>query len=100
MRKPLKTETTKKPRAGSAVGEARPAAKPRATATKPRSAPAKPGTAAVRTKKAPGAPGFESSHDIIAARAYEIFERSGRPHGRDVEFWLEAERLVKHPRKA
>jgi hypothetical protein len=27
----------------------------------------------------------------VAQRAYEIFEREGRPHGRDVEHWLRAE---------
>lgn len=29
--------------------------------------------------------------DAVAQRAYEIFEREGRPHGRDVEHWLRAE---------
>lgn len=33
-------------------------------------------------------------HDEIAARAYELWDRSGRPAGRDVEFWLEAERQL------
>jgi hypothetical protein len=27
----------------------------------------------------------------IRARAYELWEEAGRPVGRDVEFWLEAE---------
>lgn len=27
----------------------------------------------------------------VARRAYEIFEREGRPNGRDVEHWLRAE---------
>ena len=35
------------------------------------------------------------THDAIAARAYDLFVRSGFQHGRDVEFWLEAERQVK-----
>ncbi|HLE09320.1 MAG TPA: DUF2934 domain-containing protein [Thermodesulfobacteriota bacterium] len=33
--------------------------------------------------------------DEIAKTAYELFEKSGRVHGRDVENWLEAERIVK-----
>jgi len=31
----------------------------------------------------------------VKARAYELWEEAGRPTGRDVEFWLEAERQVK-----
>ena len=30
----------------------------------------------------------------IKARAYELWEAAGRPAGRDVEFWLEAERQI------
>lgn len=32
-------------------------------------------------------------HEIVAVKAYYIWEKAGRPHGRDVEFWLEAERV-------
>ena len=31
----------------------------------------------------------------IAKKAYELYEQSGREDGKDVEHWLEAERLVK-----
>ena len=37
----------------------------------------------------------EPSKDEIAARAYEIWLANGRPHGRDVENWLEAERQLR-----
>ncbi|AWM42160.1 hypothetical protein C1280_06745 [Gemmata obscuriglobus] len=30
-------------------------------------------------------------HDKIAARAAEIWDRKGRPHGQDVQNWMEAE---------
>jgi hypothetical protein len=30
----------------------------------------------------------------IRARAYELWEEAGRPIGRDLEFWLEAERQI------
>lgn len=30
-------------------------------------------------------------YDVIAARAYELFELGGREHGRHVEHWLQAE---------
>ena len=33
-------------------------------------------------------------HDDIAALAYEIWERNGRPAGREIEFWLRAEQLL------
>lgn len=28
----------------------------------------------------------------VTARAYELWEQAGRPSGRDVDFWLQAER--------
>jgi hypothetical protein len=31
----------------------------------------------------------------VSARAYELWEEAGRPSGRDVDFWLEAERQVR-----
>ena len=33
-------------------------------------------------------------HQLIAEKAYELYECGGCCHGRDVEDWLEAERLV------
>jgi len=34
----------------------------------------------------------------VRARAYELWERAGRPPGRDLEFWLDAERQIKEER--
>jgi len=34
------------------------------------------------------------THDQIARRAYEIFEKSGRVPGQDIQNWLEAERQL------
>ena len=34
----------------------------------------------------------DDGHEDIARRAYDIFERHGREHGRDLEDWLQAER--------
>ncbi len=31
----------------------------------------------------------------VSRRAFEIWERSGRPHGHDVENWLQAERELR-----
>ncbi|MBP8626590.1 MAG: DUF2934 domain-containing protein [Syntrophorhabdales bacterium] len=33
-------------------------------------------------------------YDEIAKLAYEMFEREGRSHGRDLDHWFEAERIV------
>ena len=49
---------------------------------------------------------FENGHDSqkvefnmqIARKAYELFLRRGGESGRDVEDWLEAERLVRQER--
>lgn len=30
------------------------------------------------------------SESLVAVRAYEIWEKQGRPHGRDREHWLQA----------
>lgn len=35
------------------------------------------------------------SHDQIAKRAFELWEKQGRPHGQDMELWLLAERDIK-----
>ena len=34
-------------------------------------------------------------HEDIQKLAYEIFEKGGRVHGRDLAHWLEAERIIK-----
>ena len=35
------------------------------------------------------------THDEITLRARELYEKSGYPGGRDVAFWLEAERQLR-----
>lgn len=34
-------------------------------------------------------------NDEIAKVAHELYEKSGRKHGRDLEHWLEAEKIVR-----
>lgn len=34
------------------------------------------------------------THQDIGTRAYELWEKEGRPDGRDVAHWLEAERTL------
>ncbi len=43
------------------------------------------------TVTAPAPAVLEIPHDKIAARAAEIWDRKGRPHGQDVQNWMEAE---------
>jgi hypothetical protein len=53
------------------------------------------GTAgATRSMKAAGTNGTSPGRDQIARRAYELFEQTGRQHGRDLEHWLIAEREI------
>jgi hypothetical protein len=48
-------------------------------------------------EKAPKAtaPKREITTEVIAARAYTLWEQAGRPHGRDREYWLQAEAQLK-----
>ncbi len=39
------------------------------------------------------------TRDEISARAHELYVKSGHPGGRDLEFWLEAERQLLDERK-
>lgn len=36
-----------------------------------------------------------ATHEEIAAAAYSIWEQEGRPEGRDVEHWLQAELQIR-----
>ncbi|PYV20141.1 MAG: hypothetical protein DMG27_23800 [Acidobacteria bacterium] len=40
---------------------------------------------------------LQELHELIARRAYEIFESKGRAFGRDLESWLQAESELLHP---
>jgi len=40
----------------------------------------------------------EDLYALIAKKAYEIYEQSGRIEGRDFDNWLEAERLIRTTR--
>lgn len=62
------------------------------TATTPAKPAASAGkTAAPRPAVAKPAP----THDAIAKRAYEVWIRKGRPVGRDLENWQDAERELR-----
>jgi len=38
----------------------------------------------------------EPAHDEVAKKAYAIYLKEGRPQGRDVQNWLEAEKEMPH----
>jgi hypothetical protein len=42
----------------------------------------------------------EITTENIAACAYTLWDQSGRPHGRDMEFWLKAEQQLKQERQS
>ncbi|HET7288950.1 MAG TPA: DUF2934 domain-containing protein [Thermodesulfobacteriota bacterium] len=66
-------------------------------ANKKEAAPKKTAVKKVATPKTTSkksSPAKESVQDKIARVAYELYEKSGYVHGRDVEHWIEAERIV------
>ena len=42
---------------------------------------------------------IESLHQMVAKKAFEIYEKRGKEPGRDLDDWLEAERIIKRTRK-
>jgi hypothetical protein len=39
----------------------------------------------------------DSTNDQIARRAYELWERDGRPEGKATDHWLQAEAMIRSP---
>ncbi len=48
----------------------------------------------VKSSGKDASPGIEPLYEKIARKAYEIYEESGWEDGKDIEHWLEAEKLV------
>ncbi|MEQ9619606.1 MAG: DUF2934 domain-containing protein [Deltaproteobacteria bacterium] len=55
--------------------------------------------AAPKTPRKRSASANKSIHDKIAKKAYELYEQSGRIDGKDVEHWLQAEKMVSSGKK-
>ena len=51
--------------------------------------------AVAKTTATAGAVRRDIASDSIASRAYSLWENAGRPHGRDMEFWFQAEQQLK-----
>ena len=90
---------SKKNKAKSKPAASKPAvaAKPSKSAKAVASAPAKPAKSAKPVKTvAKAAPTRRAiTTDCIAARAHTLWDQAGRPQGRDVEYWLQAESQLK-----
>ena len=41
----------------------------------------------------------KTQHEMIEKKAYELYEKRGREHGKDLDDWLEAEKIVKKKKK-
>jgi len=70
----------------------------RATAPTPAAAPARVNSvkpAAAKTVAPAPAPRREITSECIASRAYSLWEQQGRPQGKDLELWLQAEQQLK-----
>ena len=42
----------------------------------------------------------KSAHDDVARRAYQLWEAAGRPQGKDMEYWLQAEAEIRGDRQS
>ena len=42
----------------------------------------------------------EIATDSVASRAYSLWEHAGRPNGRDMEFWFQAEQQLQKETRA
>jgi hypothetical protein len=87
-----------KKKTGKEVNKVAPAAKRVAAkrpTTKVRPAPRSKTAPPAAPSKASVAPRQEVTTEVIAARAYTLWEQAGRPAGRDMEYWLQAESQLK-----
>jgi hypothetical protein len=96
--KTTKTKTTDTPKiavkAAPAEGLTAPPARKRSAKISTVTAPVPP-TTSRRAEQPQPAPRREITTELIAARAYILWEQQGRPHGCDLANWLLAERQLK-----
>ncbi len=52
-----------------------------------------------RTTRGRGKAGQKSLREIIEKKAYEIYEQRGREPGKELDDWLEAEKIVIRKKK-
>ena len=93
---PARPQSAKAPAAATPVTPAAPVVKPPAPVAPPTvvaSAPARPMVPSPAPKQAAGR--REITTDLIALRAYNLWEQQGRPQGHEVANWLLAESQLK-----
>ena len=76
----------------------KPSTKKAATASKTKATAAKKTATAAKKPRKTSSTKDRQIQEEIARKAYELYEESGRQDGRDVEHWLEAEKLLKPKR--
>lgn len=100
MKQSKKNTAKTKVKAAVAAKPASKAAKAKTTAAKPAKTPAKKPVKATSSATKTVAARKEITPDIISARAYTLWEQAGRPQGRDLEYWLQAEAQLKQETQA
>ncbi len=86
----------------------KPTSKAKATTTKPTTSapvtPSRPTTGKTAVVQVSASPTKSASRPVstetIAARAYTLWEKAGRPQGRDLGYWLQAESEIKQGSKS
>jgi hypothetical protein len=87
----------------STAAKAKPASKTvkaKTSAAKPAKTPAKPVVTAKKSAPTAIPARREITTEIISARAYTLWDQAGRPQGRDMEYWLQAESQLKQETQA
>jgi hypothetical protein len=93
----MKTVNSKSKKTSTAKPAAAPAPVAKA-AVAPAPAPAHATAVKATAVKAPATtttPCREITSECIASRAYSLWEQQGRPQGKDLELWLQAEKQLK-----
>jgi hypothetical protein len=62
--------------------------------------PSRPTTAVEATSTPMSGMGRQITTECIASRAYTLWEQAGRPQGRDLDLWLQAESQLKQSSQA
>jgi hypothetical protein len=93
--KNIKTVKPKATKTATKVPAAKTPIAVRASKENVEEAPARTIKPTVATAVSVPAPRLEITNELIAARAYILWEKQGRPHGHDVANWLLAESQLK-----
>jgi hypothetical protein len=93
--KTIKTVKVKATKKATKVSAAKTPIAVRAAKENVKQTPARTTKPTVATAVSMPTPRLEITNELIAARAYILWEKQGRPHGHDVANWLLAESQLK-----